>query len=994
MSFGSNKKGFKDTKQFRKNILEKSNERLGLIVKSLSNNGESGTFVPKDRGMLGLLDSSYKSDVPSTYYAIHLKAIAFESARFLCTTQQVTDDLIFKSTRGEYLSQNIASFLFPGQRFSQTNSNDEKVRNFYLSIIEAYFGGSTKSNIESSLLKFLDIPVGITENFLLSRDDSTRDSIVNKFTFDISIPADDPRIKDISQLQKDIEFLLNIIKPAHTAYTTKFIFSEFLDIFRKGCITAKDSENNNIITHDGFETKIKVANTSICDVCHIDTHDYYYEDFRKQKIDSNFLKVTDELIQGNTSDGFIRQSSPRLATSIYGGAWSSSDPSIFHTRYGPFGKEDGSLADTVSDIQVYVDGILSEVVSIYPLSASFKLLMTPTDYSTIRVTYYYLKKYVGALITNNLDSVINNFRNHSTELNYKTVLFPTNYSLEQQIPLEKKYRYKGFNLFNTSILNDPLTLNMNELGLRNRINDYNVFKSHGYDQNAYVTTLVDGQELVPRSLEKKDYWRRLPLQEFRMNNNEFVMNNAEDRMYGEIHYESYHPFYSSLEYDSIDNGGTSGLVQTISEDSKEGMQINFKRLIEEDLTYADSVTTIKRDHDCQFSTFPYSGSGFASGSDNFSVLNDINCNIHGGNATWELSHPLPNSPQYHMGGKHTTMRMMLDVVNLDQCNQVEEIWEKLWDRDTSENSLFQTATLSSENPSSSGGNSSDRGYLMHTFQDALGYPNSQLEDIYPVHLDDVSREYYKEENWFLTGHSLTNDTGNILSGTKLKDSELETIFVKLTDYVPFMLNGYSTSDLQLLDTSINSFGVKVTSINNNPDVSSPLLFLTPRKILNDKVYSVYNETQGIHYNLTGMTILNNQVIDLDDSINTSPLGNGDIVRVVYDGVDYMGVCDQLISVSDADNFVLFSNVNISSVYDIFNYSRGFSYDLTGSYIESKSLIHLDSTAGMNNASGFGLYPGDIIFAKFITLNNEENPSPTITHSNNNFVTTAINIAPV
>ncbi len=45
-------------------------------------NGENGTYVPKDRGMLGLLDSSYKSDVPSTNYAMHLKAIAFEVACF------------------------------------------------------------------------------------------------------------------------------------------------------------------------------------------------------------------------------------------------------------------------------------------------------------------------------------------------------------------------------------------------------------------------------------------------------------------------------------------------------------------------------------------------------------------------------------------------------------------------------------------------------------------------------------------------------------------------------------------------------------------------------------------------------------------------------------------------------------------------------------------------------------------------------------------------
>lgn len=185
----------------------------------------------------------------------------------------------------------------------------------------------------------------------------------------------------------------------------------------------------------------------------------------------------------------------------------------------------------------------------------------------------------------------------------------------------------------------------------------------------------------------------------------------------------------------------------------------------------------------------------------------------------------------------------------------------------------------------------------------------------------------------------------------------------------------------------------MASINNNPDISSPLLFLTPRKILNDRVTSVYNETQGIYYDLTGMNIINNQVIDLDETINTSGLNNGDSVRVIYEGVDYTNEYDQIVSVFDPDNFVLFSKVDVSLVYDLFNYTKGFSYDLTGSsYLEINKLIHLDPTAGMN--STIGLDKGDIIFAKYITVNDGENPAPSITQSNNNFVITSIDVTPV
>jgi len=1020
MSFSGNTNGFVDTKKFRKCVLENSNERLGLIVKSLSN-GENGTYVPKDRGLLGLLDSSYKSDVPSTNYAMHLKAIAFESARFLCTVKQVTDDIIFDTTRGEYLSQNIAVFLFPGQRFAHTNSTDEKVRNFYLSIIEAYFGGSTRDNIQRSLLSFLEVPVGIVENFLLTREDATLDEIINKFTFDIVIEVDDPRIKDVNQLQKDIEFLLNIIKPAHTTFTTKFIFSELFDIFRKGCILVTDEEGKTVVTHDGFETKIKRANTAICEVLHFDTHDYYYEDFRKRCLGENYLLVEDEIVQKIDENGDLWQAAPRLVKSIIGGTWDTSDPTIFHTRFGPFGKEDGSLATVTDDVQVYVNGVRAEVEEIYALSASFRLRTLPPEDATVTVSYYYLRKYVGALITNHFDSVLNNWKNQATELNYKSVLFPSGYSIEEQIPLEKSYRYKGFNLFNSSILNDAQTLNMNELSLRNRMNDYDIFKSHGYDEDIYATTLVDGQELFPRSLEKKDVWRRIPFQEFRMNNNEFVMNNREDRMYGELHYDSYHPFYSALEYDILDNGGEPDLVHTICEDARNGMMIDFRRLIEIDFTYNGTETVIKRDFDCQFFTYPlipdlYSGTGFVPAT--FTVLNDLNCTLQGGNGSWDLAHPLPEVPDYHFGGTHTTMRMLIDDIkeedysSLDYLSSgygLDELWEVLWNRDPSENPVYSTSSVAGE------GNSADRGYLLHTFEEASGYiayPNPasiyfddqatyydasgyvsvQPDPVMPMHLDDVAREYYKEDTWLIANSGQTNNLANILSGTKLKDSDVNTSYVSLTEYVPFIMNSFRSVDLVGMDPSVNSYGIKVTSINQNPPYSSPLLFLTPRKILNGEVTSVYNETRDFFYDLTGMNIINNQVIDLDESFNPEGLNNGDDVRVDYVAVDYTNEYDQLISVNDPTNFVLFTHIETINVYKIVNYTKGFEYDLSGNaYLEGNTLIHLDPSAGIN--STIGLDQGDIIFATFIAENESQNAAPRLTRSNDNFATTLIEVAP-
>ena len=79
-----------------------------------------------------------------------------------------------------------------------------------------------------------------------------------------------------------------------------------------------------------------------------------------------------------------------------------------------------------------------------------------------------------------------------------------------KIKAEYKYKYKGFSLFNSSVLNDAEHLLLNEKGLRNKLNDANVFKSFKYDSDNYSTTLNENTPLVPISLDKKDVWRRLP----------------------------------------------------------------------------------------------------------------------------------------------------------------------------------------------------------------------------------------------------------------------------------------------------------------------------------------------------------------------------------------------------------------------------------------------------------------------------------------------------
>lgn len=647
MSFNGNKTGFFDTKDFRKKLLEKANERLGVIVKPVIEG--NGTQVNKNSGLLSLLDSSYKSDTPSTVYAMHLKSIAFESARALAISHSVRDDIYFNTTRGEYFSQNIASFLFPNNRFPTTDKTDTSARNFYLSIIEAYFGGSTKANIERSLLRFLDgITVGISENYLLARGSSTFDPILNKFTFDISIDADDPRISDLEKIQTDIEFLINIIKPAHTSFSTKLIFNEFFDSFKGGCTLLLDDNENPVISHDGFEITIKNNNTSICDSFKVDLHTYFYEDIRKpcetpgvKLVENDFLQwenvdfETEEKLLTSESDPdyqeavtvkieSIHQAAPRIARSIIGGNWNSSDPKEFHAKKGPFGKSTGELADSPNDIIAYVDGVQVDVAEIYPLSAAFVLVDEPPAGSVVTVTYYFITEYIGELLTNDPDSVLNNWTNSATEIDYKSVLPPTNYTPigidDEFLIWQESYRYKGFDLFNSSVLNCATSLNLNEAGLRSKFNDATVFKSFGYDQDIYIESLNEGTTPFPVTLDKKDVWRRLPHQQFRMNNTEFIMNTVEDRMFGETHKQSYHPFYSALEVETTNNGGNKGYLKPVCEDPVEGLNIILSQKYTEQYSLSDEKINLNANNN---DYHLYTLNGFEKVNDNVNHLKDI-----------------------------------------------------------------------------------------------------------------------------------------------------------------------------------------------------------------------------------------------------------------------------------------------------------------------------------------------------------------------------------
>ena len=938
MSFIGNHNGLNDSKSFRQRILDLAATRLGVIVKTLDEG--NGSQTDKTSGLLGLLDSNYKSDVPSTKYAMHLKAIAFESARFLCSSAEYNNDQFFKYTQGEYLYQNIGSFLFPGEKIPQTQESDVSVRNFYLSIIKAYFGGATKSNIEESLLTFTGIPVTLQENFELSKTNDSLDSVVNQFLFNVNVDTSDPRITDVNSLKSNIKFLLDMIKPAHTTYQTNFIYTEeFL------------SENNLI------------------EEPRVDLYDYKYEDLRKKDTQRYSFKVDGEVVQAKLEENSVFQASPRVVKTRDLQVLKDYDPAIFHTRHGPLGTLEGNLA-SVSDIVVKVNGSEVVVLEIFPLSGAFKLNFVPGPDDEITVSYYFLMKFTGELITNNFDSLLNN-QGNSGEFPYKTTLFPSNYSVKSEAnQLLTSYKYKGFDLFNTSVLNDPLNLNYNENGTRNKLNDAHVFKSLGYDFDEYKTTLQEDSSIFPMSLSKKDVWRRLPYQEIRLNDNEYILNNTEDRMFGEIHEISYHPFYSALEVTSKDNGGLLGIVSSIFEDPTSPMELSLSPFVE--------IDKLDLGHDGKLSFCTYNPSGYYS---DISVLNNTSYVITGV-ANWVFE----SSNEYtgHICGDFGSFHLMLNSVMSETVTSLRQEWSDdnsvsgyLWYRDPNENSLFSSYIPAS----GSDFNRPDRGYLFNVVpKDYSSINPLSMETVSPIHIDDIKYEFYKNEP-FISNHSLSNSLlQTIRATTKLSESDIATTLTLRENLSPYTLN-----DQTVLE--------EVFSISSDID-SEWIKLLAPKKI---SMFSSVKcgPTDYLDLGVFGVDsfIVNNQAILIRKTpFNASIFDPGKTILAEICMFDTMNESDILVSVFDSSNYIFYSDVDLTSVVSLINYSNSFSgqeYDLTNHYILGNSLICLDKSK-----QTIPLSKGDIVFAEIITEMEESNPANTMNYARNTKIVKFIEISPV
>jgi hypothetical protein len=176
--------------------------------------------------ILGLLPSNYTSTIQGPNYTTEVKAMAVELAKIELALEDVNLDLDYNRTRSEFLYSVVGYLTFLNNRLPSLEFDDEEFRQFLLNLIRIYFQGSIPKSIKDAVALFLDTDFKILENFLLVQEGQAGLDISDQFGFQVDVAAPNQFPANLFELQGSIRIILDIVRPAHTLFTIRYIFTD------------------------------------------------------------------------------------------------------------------------------------------------------------------------------------------------------------------------------------------------------------------------------------------------------------------------------------------------------------------------------------------------------------------------------------------------------------------------------------------------------------------------------------------------------------------------------------------------------------------------------------------------------------------------------------------------------------------------------------------------------------------------------------------------
>lgn len=192
--------------------------------------GYENQLAARERGitsaLLNLLPSNYESTVVGPNYTLYLKAFAKELARITMVLERIAEGMSFERVPSDFLWETVGYLVFVNGKLPELGFDDESFREFLLTVIQIYFQGSTPEAIAQGIALFTDTTFTVRELYQDARQPGSIYDISDQFGFAIDFELQGQFPTNPFDLDANTRLLLELIRPAHTLYQIRFVFTE------------------------------------------------------------------------------------------------------------------------------------------------------------------------------------------------------------------------------------------------------------------------------------------------------------------------------------------------------------------------------------------------------------------------------------------------------------------------------------------------------------------------------------------------------------------------------------------------------------------------------------------------------------------------------------------------------------------------------------------------------------------------------------------------
>tara|TARA_B100000745_G_scaffold294575_3_gene237733 strand:- start:1031 stop:2905 length:1875 start_codon:yes stop_codon:yes gene_type:complete len=182
-----------------------------------------------------ILPSTYQSSITGPNYTIALRAYAIEFAKIKLALDDAYGDLSFTSEgysnlRADLMYQKVGSLLALNNSLPLGIFDSAEFHQFAQALIAAFYRGSTPAGLVESIETLVgeEGTVSLREFFQEEMDPASTVDLSDQFTFQVDLFVSDTMSAAYADLPLKIGFLLNVIKPAHTLFLLRQIFSDIV----------------------------------------------------------------------------------------------------------------------------------------------------------------------------------------------------------------------------------------------------------------------------------------------------------------------------------------------------------------------------------------------------------------------------------------------------------------------------------------------------------------------------------------------------------------------------------------------------------------------------------------------------------------------------------------------------------------------------------------------------------------------------------------------